>query len=158
MSEHFCTLIEIGGTIKRKQLPKLIAAMQADGIGIHYCEATAEAIRQEAEKCHREGWALQASGTEVTWGNLENTEAFCKKHKLQFNKRTEGRYEYNGAISWWRPGMKTNKTWSETNKDATVVMLSLANLTKAKAQGKTLQKIVKELEAVAPPTVLQIIN
>ena len=64
----------------------------------------------------------------------------------------DGKFEYNGDITWWQPGMRRPETWEDTDKEANKVMISLESLRKKRRSRKTLAQVIKELEKVAPPT------
>ena len=75
---------------------------------------------------------------------------FCREHNLHYLKRVEGKYEYNGALHWWKPGMKGEQEWNDTDKDATQVMVSLTRLKKFLRSRKTLQWVIQKLSSKAP--------
>jgi hypothetical protein len=152
MADRFATQFEIGGSLKRKKLEEFISILQSDGFGLNYEDATAEAMTAEAERCSKEGEPLIVSALEIAWGDVDSTQEFCQKHKLPFIKRVDGKFEYNGDITWWQPGLRRPETWEDTDKEANKVMISLEALRKKRRSRKTLAQVIKELEKVAPPT------
>ena len=152
MADRFSTQIEIGGSLKRKKLAEFISILQGDGLGLDYEDATTEALIAEAERCSKEGEPLVVSALEITFSGLDPTQEFCQQHKLSFIKRADGKYEYNGDLTWWKPGMRRAETWEDTDKDATKVMISLEALKKLRRSRKTLDQVIQKLEKVAPPT------
>ena len=75
---------------------------------------------------------------------------FCHEHKLPFVKRTDARFEYNGQIEWWRPGMKLLGCWEFTNTEATEIFISLDALKRALNKHKSLRKVISGMEMIAP--------
>jgi hypothetical protein len=95
---------------------------------------------------------------ELNWGNTIVMDAFCIEHGLQFLKRVEAKYEYNGEIIWWTPGMAEPKVWAATNVSASRPYASLEFLRKEEENHETLAQVIKILEAVGPtPPPLQLI-
>lgn len=72
------------------------------------------------------------------------------EHKLPFVKRTDARFEYNGQIEWWRPGMKHLGCWEFTNTEAQAILISLDALKKALKKRKSLRAVIAQMEMVAP--------
>ena len=152
MADRFSTQIEIGGALKRKDLEGFISTLQSDGLGLNYEDATAEAMIAEAERCNKEGEPFVVSALEIAWGDVDSTQEFCQEHKLPFIKRVDGKFEYNGVLTWWQPGMRRAEVWEDTDKEATRVMISLAALKKLRRSRKTLDQVIQKLEKVALPT------
>jgi hypothetical protein len=80
----------------------------------------------------------------------EQLDLFLMEHKLPFVKRTDARFEYNGEIQWWRPGMKHLGRWEFTNSEAKEILISLDALKRALKKRKSLRKVIGEMEMVAP--------
>src|SRR5665213_721232 len=152
MADRFATQFEIGGFLKREKLEEFISTLQSDGFGLNYEDATVEAMIVEAERCSEEGKPFVVSALEIAWGDVDSTQEFCQKHKLCFIKRVDGKFEYNGDITWWHPGMRRPATWEDTDKEASKVMISLEALKRKHRSHKTHAQVIKELERVAPPT------
>src|ERR1022692_3026042 len=152
MADRFATQFEIGGTLKREKLEEFISTLQSDGFGLNYEDATVEAMIVEAERCSEEGEPFVVSALEIAWGDVDSTKEFCQEHKLPFIKRVDGKFEYNGDLTWWQPGMRRAEVWEDTDKEATRVMISLAALKKLRRSRKTLDQVIQKLEKVALPT------
>jgi hypothetical protein len=80
----------------------------------------------------------------------EELDLFLMQHKLSFVKRTDARFEYNGQIEWWRPGMKHFGCWEFTNTEAQAILISLDALKKALKNRKSLRAVIAQMEMVAP--------
>lgn len=80
----------------------------------------------------------------------EQLDLFLMEHRLPFVKRTDARFEYNGEIQWWRPGMKQLGRWEFTNTEATEILISLDVLKRALKKRKSLRQVIAEMEMTAP--------
>jgi len=153
MSDRFMTEVEIGGKIPRSIIPDLIGAIQAAGLDLDWNdgEPSEEALRQKLEECNGKE-TLSVNATELSGGNVDPLDQFCVANNIPFMKRVEGKYDYNGEIFWWQPGMRRAEVWEDTDKEATRVMISLAALKKLRRSRKTLDQVIQKLEKVALPT------
>jgi len=151
MADRFAVSYEIGGVLRAKDIPALVDAVLSDGFSLNYgSEDSPEALKQEIEECVRNERPFIVSACEIAWGRTETLDEFCREHGLGYLKRVEGKYEYNGALHWWKPGMKAEQEWNDTDKDATQVMVNLRRLKKFLRSRKTLQWVVQELSSKAP--------
>ena len=128
------TEVEIGGKIPRSIIPDLIGAIQAAGLDLDWNdgEPSEEALRQKLEECN---------GKETLSVNA---------NKIPFMKRVEGKYDYNGEIFWWQPGMPKILSWEDTDHEAKRIMVSLPMLKKARQAKKLLSTVIKRMELIAP--------
>jgi len=151
MADRFAVSYELGGTLRAQDIPALVDAILSDGLSLNDgSDDSLEAFKQEIEECARNERPFIVSGCEIAWGQTETLDEFCRKHRLHYRKRVGGKYEYNGALHWWKPGMKAGQEWIETDKDATEVMIGLTRLKKFLRRRKTLQEVVQELSSKAP--------
>ena len=95
--------------------------------------------------------SLTVMNNEVSGGNTDPLDNFCIKHNLSFDKRVDGKYEYNGEIHWWKPGLTNVQTWYDTDKEGKRIMIGIEKLEKMQAQGKSLADVLKRLRRIAPP-------
>ncbi len=151
MADRFATDVEIGGVIPRSLIPDLINAIQSAGLDLEWNDGTPseQALRQELEGCDGKA-TLHVNATELAGGDINPLDEFCVANGIPFTKRVDGKYDYNGEIHWWHPGLSRIQTWSDTDKEASKVMLGLASLKEVLQAGKTLEQVVQQLEKVAP--------
>lgn len=149
--DRFSVEYTIGGRIKAPLVPKLIKAIQNVGLGIEWDEGYGDDDLLMAIKQCCKHVALSIMNNEVSGGNTDELDAFCIKHNLSFDKRVDGKYEYNGEIHWWKPGLFNIQSWFDTDKEGKRIMIGLETLEKNLKQGKTLAQVVKRLHRVAPP-------
>ena len=142
----------MGGALRTRDIAALIDAVLSDGFSLNYgSEDSPEALKQEIEECVRNERPFIVSACEIAWGRTETLDEFCREHGLGYLKRVEGKYEYNGALHWWKPGMKAEQEWNDTDKDATQVMVSLTRLKRFLRRGTSLQRVIQKLSSKAPP-------
>lgn len=151
MADRFAVSYEIGGALRAPDIPMLVNAVLSDGFSLNYgSEDSPEALKQEIDECVRNERPFIVSACEIAWGRTETLDEFCREHHLHYLKRVEGKYEYNGALHWWKPGMKAEQEWNDTDKDATQVMVSLTRLKKFLRCGTSLQRVIQKLSSKAP--------
>jgi len=151
MSDRFMTEVEIGGKIPRSIIPDLIGAIQAAGLDLDWNdgEPSEEALRQKLEECNGKE-TLSVNATELSGGNVDPLDQFCVANNIPFMKRVEGKYDYNGEIFWWQPGMPKILSWEDTDHEAKRIMVSLPMLKKARQAKKLLGTVIKRMELIAP--------
>ena len=157
--DRFSVTFTLGGKLKATLVPNLIKAIQEAGLNIEWNQGYGEDDILQAIRLCGKTIPLTVMNHELGAGNTEPLDLFCIKHRLSFDKRVDGKYEFNGEIHWWKPGLKQVQVWYDTDKEAKRVMASLFLLENALTHGKTLEQIVKRLRRVAPPVPgLQIIG
>jgi len=150
MSDRFATEVEIGGDIPRSLIPSLAVAIESAGLGLEWGDSSSsEELRKAIMDCNGTA-TLHVNATELAGGDTETLDEFCVSHGIAFTKRVDGKYEYNGEIHWWHPGLDGVQSWSDTDKEGKLVMLRREALEEALQKGSTLQQVIKHLKAVAP--------
>ncbi len=151
MADRFTTSYEIGGGIREKDISALVDAALTDGFSLDYgSENSPEELEKNLRECVRQKMPFVISALEIAWGQTEALDEFCREKKLHYLKRVEGKYEYNGALHWWKPGMKSEQEWTETDKDATRVMVSLDRLKSYQKALKPFKAVIRDLNKIAP--------
>ena len=103
MSDRMPADIRVGGTVKRKDLAEFLSAVEDSGGGLEWGEHFAP----EDEKALLEGikdGELRLVDDEATGGEFPDFEDFLKKHKIPFDRQTDGKYEYDPELVHYRPG------------------------------------------------------
>jgi hypothetical protein len=159
MSDRFSTEITIGGTLALKEVEAFTKAVEADGLGLEWEASPAKTIHKHILHAAKTKQAVVFNDHEVAGGLTDHIFAFCQSHDLSFVKRVDGKYEYNGEIHWWKPGMDEVRIWVNTNNNATEAMLTMDNLLDLEADGKSIKDAIELLQSVAPePPPLKIIG
>lgn len=102
MSEPIETQIMLGGPIKRKDLPGLLAAIQKDGAYVDWGETDiVEDVQDLEERLLDPNLAL--TDHEANYGRMEAIEAFCKERLIAFDKHTGSKPEWEAETVYFRP-------------------------------------------------------
>lgn len=150
MADRFPIRYEIGGKLTRAVLDELIAHLLDIQLTREYggCDDGATLFK-EVERVNGKT-SLRVCNNELAPYMTEQLDLFLIAHKLPFVKRTDARFEYNGEIHWWRPGMKHLGCWEFTNTEAQAILISLDALKKALKKRKSLRAVIAQMEMVAP--------
>ncbi len=152
MSDSFATQIEIGGKLKLSDLAKFIELASdcaTDWDGVDADESYV--LDTAAEQC-----TVKLFNVESVYGMFEDMEAFCCEHGLTWVRKTEGKYEYNAEIVFWRPRMASTVTLL-TTQDGGELIITLSELQTALDVKKTLRKVIRELDIVPTVPPLEIV-
>ena len=117
MSERVWAKIEIGGTVSRPQLTRLVqefgvlplSVVEADALSIDLEMVPPEAVR-----------FLELEDSEARGGQFEELEAYLVEQAIPFDRASDGTYEYGPDIRRFRPGL-TNDGGSSQPQIASVV-------------------------------------
>lgn len=108
MSDRIPALIEIGGPIPRALVPKLLRRIKAEGLRWNWCEEPVAASTPEellTELKRHDSEVLSIGDDQAAWGEFE-LEDFLMEHNITFDRRSDAKYEYDGLLVRFRPGMK----------------------------------------------------
>ena len=131
MGDRFCMSIQIGGNpgtnrdALMDELAGFDADMDEDGVRtmcLHY-EDRGDAFDDLKEKLR--GWGLP------------------------YDHHTEAKYEFDGTVSYWRPGMKDERFVLALQDGSPVI--SFETLTHMASEGKTLQDVIATYSLPAMP-------
>lgn len=99
-------------------------------------ELASEEIKESSE-------CLYCDCTEACEDSFDDLKEFLRSVNLPYNHFLEGKWDYDGSIIWWRPGMEDELLSVATqSEDQTVRISDLAELAES---GMTLADAVKEL-------------
>lgn len=150
MADRFPIRYEIGGRLTSEVLDELIAHVLDIQLAKEYGGCDDEkSLHKEVETVSGRT-PLQVCNNDLAPYMTEQLDLFLMEHKLPFVKRTDARFEYNGQIEWWRPGMKHLGCWEFTNTEAQTILISLDVLKNALKKRKSLRRVIAEMEMVAP--------
>lgn len=155
MGDYFPTRVFIGGELKRgDDLSEFLGLMGewADGYG-----RTQDDVRY-LEKLTTDRERLELSDDQARPDQPERITIWCQEHNLTYWVAVDGKYEYDGKVFFWQPGMATEVRFAATQSgDPTLTYDDLKSRLDA---GKTLAEVVAELEPAAwsedkiPPLIL----
>ena len=105
MSERFSSVITIGGKVQVADVPELIEAINAEEIGIEWDESHFEPGSAADLLEALEGGLLVLTDHERSWGALSDLEPLLQKKGIAYDVHVEGKYEYDGELRRFRPGL-----------------------------------------------------
>ena len=151
MSDRMPAVLTIGGRLKKKDVSRLIEAINDAGVSLEWGDAYVT-ITDETELIE---WARSNAGhlvcrdDEAAWGEFPSLESLCRELGLAYNRHSSAKYEYDAEFVWFRPGMKQPASSLCTDDgNLTVERRQIAEALKLLKMGKTKQAI-KRLEALA---------
>ena len=150
MADRFPIRYEIGGRLTSEVLDELITHVLDIQLAREYGGCDDEKSLQKEVETVSGKTPLQVCNNDLAPYLTEELDLFLMQHKLSFVKRTDARFEYNGQIEWWRPGMKHLGCWEFTNTEAQAILISLDALKRALKKRKSLRAVIAQMEMVAP--------
>src|SRR5687768_6976870 len=108
MSEYLAAEIFIGGTLASKSVSEFCTLIGAADVRLergdgrfmpHNADELLDA-RTESDGIE----VLRFCDDSAPWGRFVKLEAFCVRHRLPFNRSTEGKWEYDPELVVYRPG------------------------------------------------------
>ncbi len=163
MSDRIPALIEIGGPIPRALVPKLLRRIKAEGLRWNWCEEPVAASTPEellTELKRHDSEVLSIGDDQAAWGEFE-LEDFLMEHNITFDRRSDAKYEHDGLLVQFRPGMKEPAERLATQDgEATLRLDDLRPIQKLLRKGKhheALAELDKLLDAIPPLPPLSIV-
>jgi hypothetical protein len=99
MGESIGMKITIGGELPADLIEQFLTELKDDLYEITGPTTEAE-LRREAGK-HPIDWFATSN-----YGECESLKSFCENNNLSYIHQCEAKYEYDGEVSYWIPGMK----------------------------------------------------
>ena len=108
MSDCFPAWIEIGGPVPRTLVPSLLEHVHNEGLRWNWTEdgvkaTTAEELIEELRQHDTD--VLRAGHDEARYGSFDDLEAFLVRHGIAFDRQSDAKYEHDGRLVRFRPGM-----------------------------------------------------
>ena len=128
MSDRFATTLTFGGVVQRADLDRLV-------------ELSADA---DYEPVFRDGETVEVydgQGSYETFGELRQ---WLRAHNLPYRWQEEAKYEYDGIVEVWFPGMEHPREQTSTADGSAVVQVD--GLKHWLDKGRTLADVVAEFE------------
>ena len=150
MADRFPIRYEIGGELTHAALDELIEHLIEVPLTREYggCDDEGSLLKEVERVSGRT--SLKVCNNDLAPYATEQLDLFLMEHRLPFVQRADARFEYNGEIQWWRPGMKHLGRWEFTNTEAKEILISLDALKRALKKRKSLRRVIAEMERVAP--------
>lgn len=94
MADHSGASITIGGSLSRALLGPFLAAITSDRLCIDYGDRVID------EEDITSGKPLNGASASVRGGQFEETEPFCRKHRLRYIRRSDA------CVGVWNPSIE----------------------------------------------------
>jgi hypothetical protein len=140
MAEHLAAEIWLGGNVSAALTPTLCKAIRDEYVSLDWGSGAfqpqtgndlLEAVKNEVGETS----LLWLCDDQARWGQFEQLEGFLRKHKIPYDRRSSGKYEYDAVFASYRPEQGLF-TWP-TNMEGEPIVA-----------GSTLQKIEQQLAAL----------
>lgn len=126
--------VHIGGKLRKAKLDELRALLPPTG---------------DLDEAIKEGKPFYGEDGDAAWGHFPELEEFCRKHNLTYRRTSDAKYEYDGEVVLWQPGMK--KPISNAATQNGHVYTTVESLRAALDNGDTLRDVVDDLERFTRP-------
>ena len=160
MSDSIAADIQVGGKILFTDIDKLAHVInqgglnRQDGDNFH----TVEDIRGYILNQITEKQPLYLCDWEAANGCFPNLEAWVRQHGMCYRRHSDAKYEYNAEIEAFIPDKFGDEIISIPSNQDGDILLNPRHLRCCLAEGKTLQQVVHEYEAIeadVPPIELK---
>lgn len=151
MADYMAGDISIGGTIPASMLPELYEAILKQGASIEPYNGELDSLDEFVDAV-RESGDLRLVDHDAAGGYLPILEQFCQRNGLHFVATADAKYEHDGEVRWWSPGMSEPRSTVGTQEGTPMVACSsVAELLEAGSAEEKVQAIRELLERVMPP-------
>ena len=126
--------IYIGGKLRKAKLDELRDLLPPVG---------------DLDEAFRESKPFYGEDGDAAWGHFPELEEFCRKNKLTYRRTCDAKYEWDGEVVFWEPGMEepiSNRATQEGHPYAI-----LPRLKAALEKGDTLCDVVADLSRFDKP-------
>lgn len=107
MADYMAAQITIGGRIPHRLVPKLCSAIARQCVGLEWGDTTfrPETAQDLLEvRCQLDGRLyLRLSDDEVAYGQFRQVEEFLVRHKIPYDRHSEGKYKHDPVFVFFRP-------------------------------------------------------
>ncbi len=145
MSDRFATQISIGGKIPRKVAEELCGVISSEGLSLGWDGEPFEPKKPEDLVEADKDTGLTLYDVERAWGSFDDLEEFLVEHGIAFDRSHEPKYEYDGELVMFRPGMRVAEVFTaDTSGKILVRAEELQNVIKLlRAKGRVPGKAVE---------------
>jgi hypothetical protein len=125
MSDHMAAEIWIGGKIPASEVAGLCAAIGSEHVALDWGEGNfAPTSAQELLNAY-DGEHLHLCDDQAAWGEFEALETHLREHNVPFDRRSEGKYEYDPEQVTFRPNSGSEVYTTTAAGNPTVAVASL---------------------------------
>jgi len=105
MSDNFPSEIKIGGELNIANFKELIDCLIEDGASHEYgnVQVSPTCTLDELLEKYTENEVLVFKNSLAVWGEFENTEKFCKKYEMPYDRWSDHYCEYSAEMVYFRP-------------------------------------------------------
>jgi hypothetical protein len=154
MSDRFPTQVNFGGTLHRRHLLDL-AQECSEGLVDWTTSKDEYGWSDVLEETAQDASAGEVTDPEGSYGEFDILCAWLTEHDLAWRWQQDAKYEFDGEVTVWFPGMAKPETTSGT-QDGTAT-LSISELRTYQAEDWTLGRVLAKyavFERKIPPLVL----
>lgn len=107
MADYMTAQITIGGGLPRRLVPGLCAAITKEGLSLEwgearFCPQSAQELLEV--RCEVDGRLyLRLCDDDAAYGEFDQLEAFLFRHGIPYDRQSEGKYEYDPVVVFFRP-------------------------------------------------------
>ena len=139
MSDYMAAEIRIGGKVPARLVPELCEQITGEGVGIEmgsipFRPESADQLLAACED-HDGVRLLCLYDDQARWGRFERLEAFLRKHRIAYDRFSEGKYEYTPEAARFRPKEGLVLLVTDPSREPIVAASGLAPVEKALARG-----------------------
>lgn len=109
MSDRFPGLIDIGGEIKTpEQFHSMASAIASQGVSHDWGDADVDVsdVVEMVFDPDRDNAPLKLMDDQARSGEFEELEETLRELGIPYQRHSDTKYEYDGELAWWQPGMK----------------------------------------------------
>jgi hypothetical protein len=115
MSEPIPAEIEIGGQFPASLVEDLLSAIDEDGAatdwdGDRVPQSTDELLKAVAEDTDGQRH-LRLCYSDANYGQFPSLEGFLREHQVPYDRHSDAKYEYDGELVRYRPGMPSPRVF-----------------------------------------------
>ncbi|MBN2579379.1 MAG: hypothetical protein JXB10_10340 [Pirellulales bacterium] len=105
MAERMAAEIHVGGKMTTELAEELCGFVCAAGVQPEYGGGRFEPQNPEELLQAKDGDYLRFYDDEASWGEFADLEEFLQGHGIPFDRYSDGKYEYDCELKWFRPGI-----------------------------------------------------
>jgi hypothetical protein len=151
MSEQMSAEIWIGGEVAVSLVPRLCTTIAEQGVfsewgGSCFRPLDADDLRAACKENAQGVLTLWLCDDQASWGEFASLEAFLRRHKIAYTRRSDGKWEYEPTLIEYRP---PSSLFTFTTNNAGEVVVPVRRLVDA------LSRLPKRISADAPTPALR---
>ena len=125
MSDRFFACMEIGGKLKRSDVPEFIKVLKESGVTTYDNDTSIEHMTTEEELMGLVKGTLRVQDPEAPYGTIYALPEACKKLGLSYDHASDAAYEYDGETNYVRDGKDVGFNYSSQSGDSFIMVREL---------------------------------